>query len=46
MAKGSPVKRPAGISYEQRKRRTQRIIFIIISVIIIFSWVIGLLINI
>lgn len=46
MAKGSSAKRPAGNSYEQRRKRTQRIIFVVISVIIILSWVIGLLINI
>jgi len=45
MTKGNSAKRPAVNAYEQRKRRTQRIIFVIISVIIILSWVVGLLIN-
>ena len=31
--------------YEQRRLRTQQIIFIVIAAVIIFTWVVGLVVN-
>jgi predicted nucleic acid-binding Zn ribbon protein len=35
----------SGLSREQRRLRVQRVIFIIVSVILILSWVLTLVIN-
>lgn len=37
--------KPGNMSPDQRKKRTQQIIFSILSVIIIISWIAALLVN-
>jgi hypothetical protein len=40
-----PNPKKSGVSREQRQKRIQRIIFIIISVILILSWTLTLVVN-
>jgi len=46
MSGRSPNKpKQSGLTPEQRKLRNQRIVFVVVSVIIILSWVLSLAVN-
>ncbi|MEA4907801.1 MAG: hypothetical protein GYA17_16500 [Chloroflexi bacterium] len=44
MKKQNPTeKKTSGHSYEQRRRRTQQIVFAVLAVIIILSWIVSMI---
>jgi len=45
MSNINPVKKKTGLSREQKKQRTQKIIFSIIAIILIISWILTLVIQ-
>ncbi len=44
MAKQNTPRRSAGMSYEQRRLRWQRIFFVVLAVVLIISWIASLII--